>query len=101
MWVDMFLTDYGWVPSPVNIELRKPEEYELRVIVWNTADIELLDGTYFTGKKLYGLRVVVWNTADVELLDDTYFTGEKWAGILICGEIQFFFFRTFRFNFLF
>lgn len=57
MWVDMFATDYGWVPSPVNIELRKPVDYELRVIVWNTADVELMDDAYFTGKKLTYSRI--------------------------------------------
>lgn len=49
MWVDMFTTDYGWIPSAVNIALRQPVEYQLRVIVWNTADVELMDDAYFTG----------------------------------------------------
>lgn len=48
MWVDMFPTDIP-APPPIDIKPRLPEQYELRVIIWNTDDVFLDDVNPFTG----------------------------------------------------
>ncbi|KAM6946878.1 fer-1-like protein 4 [Lycodopsis pacificus] len=48
MWIDMFPTDIP-APPPVDIKPRLPEQYELRVIIWNTEDVFLDDVNPFTG----------------------------------------------------
>ncbi|TKS70810.1 Fer-1-like protein 4 [Collichthys lucidus] len=59
MWVDMFPTD---VPAPpaVDIKPRKPEQYELRVIIWNTDDVFLDDINPFTGQPSSDIYVKGW-----------------------------------------
>ncbi|KAI5733078.1 hypothetical protein M8J76_007401 [Diaphorina citri] len=94
MWVDMFATDYGWVPSPVNIELRKPVDYELRVIVWNTADVELMDDAYFTGEKHSDIYVKGWlqGKDDVQQTDVHYRSsqGEGFFNWRFLFEVKYF-----------
>lgn len=38
-------------PDMVDITPRKPQKYELRVIVWNTADVVLDEDDFFTGER--------------------------------------------------
>uniref|UniRef100_A0A3B5A3L5 C2 domain-containing protein n=1 Tax=Stegastes partitus TaxID=144197 RepID=A0A3B5A3L5_9TELE len=59
MWVDMFPTD---VPAPpaVDIKPRLPEQYELRVIIWNTDDVFLDDVNPFTGDPSSDIYVKGW-----------------------------------------
>ncbi|XP_041834380.1 fer-1-like protein 4 [Melanotaenia boesemani] len=59
MWVDMFPTD---VPAPplVDIKPRLPEQYELRVIIWNTDDVFLDDVNPFTGVPSSDIYVKGW-----------------------------------------
>ena len=40
MWVDMFKKVDGVPPPPVDVSPRKPEKYVLRVVVWNTKDVQ-------------------------------------------------------------
>ncbi|XP_023143218.3 fer-1-like protein 4 isoform X3 [Amphiprion ocellaris] len=59
MWVDMFPTD---IPAPpaVDIKPRLPEQYELRVIIWNTDDVFLDDVNPFTGDPSSDIYVKGW-----------------------------------------
>ncbi|XP_068450759.1 fer-1-like protein 4 isoform X2 [Clinocottus analis] len=59
MWVDMFPTD---TPAPplVDIKPRLPEQYELRVIIWNTDDVFLDDVNPFTGDPSSDIYVKGW-----------------------------------------
>ncbi|XP_026163454.1 fer-1-like protein 4 [Mastacembelus armatus] len=59
MWLDMFPTD---VPAPptVDIKPRLPEQYELRVIIWNTDDVFLEDVNPFTGDPSSDIYVKGW-----------------------------------------
>ncbi|XP_034548431.1 fer-1-like protein 4 [Notolabrus celidotus] len=59
MWVDMFPTD---IPAPpaIDIKPRKPEQYELRVIIWNTDDVFLDDVNPFTGDPSSDIYVKGW-----------------------------------------
>ena len=55
MWVDIFPNDNN-VPNPVDVSLRKPEKYVLRVVVWNTKDVNLvkkdIKGSVATGEAM-------------------------------------------------
>ncbi|KAM4582645.1 fer-1-like protein 4 [Fundulus diaphanus] len=59
MWVDMFPTD---IPAPpaVDIKPRLPEQFELRVIIWNTDDVFLDDVNPFTGDPSSDIYVKGW-----------------------------------------
>lgn len=58
MWIDMFPTKLGEPGPPVDVSPRKPNEYELRVIVWNTEDV-VLQETSITGEKMSDIYVKV------------------------------------------
>lgn len=52
MWIDMFQAGGQLPPKPaVNIAPPIPEEYEIRVIVWNTEDVPLVESQFLTGEK--------------------------------------------------
>ncbi|XP_029357924.1 fer-1-like protein 4 [Echeneis naucrates] len=59
MWVDMFPNDVP-APPPVDIKPRLPEQYELRVIIWNTDDVYLDDVNPFTGDPSSDIYVKGW-----------------------------------------
>nr|XP_020466842.1 fer-1-like protein 4 [Monopterus albus] len=59
MWVDIFPTDVP-APPPVDIKPRLPEQYELRVIIWNTDDVFLDDVNPFTGEPSSDIYVKGW-----------------------------------------
>ncbi|KAM3186213.1 hypothetical protein ACTXT7_004799 [Hymenolepis weldensis] len=59
LWVDIFPTNLGQPGPYFNITPRRPEEYELRVIVWNTYDVKL-DETSITGERMSDIYVKGW-----------------------------------------
>ncbi|GIY24400.1 fer-1-like protein 6 [Caerostris extrusa] len=54
MWLDMFEEDTVPPSMPVEIAMRKPESYELRVVIWNTDEVIMADDVFFTGEKNVG-----------------------------------------------
>ncbi|XP_025075892.1 otoferlin-like [Pogonomyrmex barbatus] len=60
MWVDMFRIGQLPPKSAVNISPPKPEEYEIRVIVWNTEDVPLIESQFLTGEKCSDIYVKGW-----------------------------------------
>ena len=56
MWVDIFDRS-NTIPPPVDITERKPVEYELRVIVWNTRDVDLQEVSEVTGEPMSDIYV--------------------------------------------
>lgn len=57
LWVDMFRID-ELPPKPlVDITPQVPEDYELRVIIWNTEDVPLVDNQFLTDEKCSDIYV--------------------------------------------
>lgn len=58
MWIDMFPIEANSVlPSPVNIAIREPLKYQLRVIIKNTAKVLLDDLNPLTGERASDIYV--------------------------------------------
>ncbi|XP_072763326.1 LOW QUALITY PROTEIN: otoferlin, partial [Anoplolepis gracilipes] len=60
MWIDMFRIGQLPPKPAVNIAPPKPEEYEIRVIVWNTEDVPLVESQFLTGEKCSDIYVKGW-----------------------------------------
>ncbi|KAL6424890.1 hypothetical protein ACFW04_010045 [Cataglyphis niger] len=60
MWIDMFRIGQLPPKPAVSIALPTPEEYEIRVIVWNTEDVPLVDSQFLTGEKCSDIYVKGW-----------------------------------------
>jgi len=57
MWIDMFRIGQLPPKPAVNITPPTPEEYEIRVIVWNTEDVPLTESQFLTGEKCSDIYV--------------------------------------------
>ncbi|XP_035743561.1 otoferlin-like [Vespa mandarinia] len=79
VWVDMFPVG-NLPPRPaVNITPLEPEEYEIRVIVWNTEDVPLMESQFLTGEKSSDIYVKGWILQEDRQKTDVHYnslTGE-------------------------
>lgn len=57
MWVELFPMDMPRPGPPIDISPRKPNSYEMRVIIWNTDDVVLEDDAFFSGEKMSDIYV--------------------------------------------
>ncbi|XP_070528249.1 otoferlin [Cardiocondyla obscurior] len=57
MWVDMFRIEHLPPKPAINIASPIPEEYEIRVIIWNTEDVPLTESQFLTGEKCSDIYV--------------------------------------------
>ena len=57
MWVDMFKKADGVPPPSVDVSPRKPEKYVLRVVVWNTKDVQSDEVSRITGEAMSDIFV--------------------------------------------
>jgi hypothetical protein len=57
MWVDIFPIGEVLVPPPVDITPKKPQDYELRVIIWNTEDVILQEDSWLMSEKMSDIFV--------------------------------------------
>jgi hypothetical protein len=57
MWVDIFPISELPLPSQIDITPPEPQEYELRVIVWNTEDVILEEKGVISGEKMSDIFV--------------------------------------------
>ncbi|XP_042908213.2 otoferlin [Parasteatoda tepidariorum] len=79
MWLDMFAEDQTPSSDPREVAKRRPDSYELRVIIWNTDSVKLADDAFLTGEKMSDIYVKGWLTGkDVQTTDVHYrsLTGE-------------------------
>ncbi|KAG8196228.1 hypothetical protein JTE90_007950 [Oedothorax gibbosus] len=80
MWLDMFEENTAPPSVPRDISLRKPESFELRVIIWNTDEVTLADSAFLTGERMSDIYVKGWLTGkeDAQRTDVHYrsLTGE-------------------------
>ncbi|XP_046666884.1 otoferlin [Homalodisca vitripennis] len=74
LWVDLFDLSMGQIPLPINITPRKPQSYELRVVILNTSQVPLVDDSYFVGRKSTDIFVKgwLWDSNDVQMTDVHY-----------------------------
>lgn len=57
MWVDIFPKSRESYPPPVNIAPRTPDDYVLRVVVYNVKDVELKDRNRITKERMSDIYV--------------------------------------------
>nr|CAB3264595.1 otoferlin [Phallusia mammillata] len=79
LWIDMFPMDMPLPGLPVDVSPRKPKGFQLRVIVWNTDEVELQDDDFFTGEKASDIYVKGWLLGDDKQETDIHYrslTGE-------------------------
>ncbi|CAF1410887.1 unnamed protein product, partial [Rotaria sordida] len=60
MWLDFFPMSRPPSNAMVDITPPKPTSYQLRIIIWNTTDIELNDENFLTGEKTSDIYVTAW-----------------------------------------
>ncbi|XP_011877854.1 PREDICTED: otoferlin-like [Vollenhovia emeryi] len=60
MWIDMFRIGQLPPKPAINIAPPTPEEYEVRVIVWNTEDVPLTESQFLTGEKCSDIYIKGW-----------------------------------------
>lgn len=71
MWIDMFPMDLTMPGPPVNIEVRKPVEYELRIVVWNTEDVLPDETNIITGESSSDQFIKGWLEGNREDMQET------------------------------
>lgn len=52
--------------AAVNIAPPTPEEYEIRVIIWNTEDVPLVESQFLTGEKCSDIYVKGYVIANIQ-----------------------------------
>uniref|UniRef100_A0A663E989 Otoferlin n=1 Tax=Aquila chrysaetos chrysaetos TaxID=223781 RepID=A0A663E989_AQUCH len=71
MWVDMFPMDMPAPGPATDISPRKPKNFELRVIIWNTDEVVLEDDAFLAGEKMSDIYVRGWLKGQQEDKQDT------------------------------
>ncbi|KAL1131035.1 hypothetical protein AAG570_012272 [Ranatra chinensis] len=73
MWVDILPQKEAPLPPQVDIKPRKPEDFVLRVIVWKTSKIELVDESLLIGKKHGDILIKGWLLGNDRQQTDVHF----------------------------
>ncbi|XP_047127073.1 otoferlin isoform X2 [Hydra vulgaris] len=75
MWIDMFPMELTMPGPPVDVSVRKPTEYVLRVTIWNTSDVLPSDTNIISGETSSDQYVKGWlegNREDIQQTDVHY-----------------------------
>nr|XP_034175477.1 otoferlin-like [Osmia lignaria] len=80
LWIDMFQFDELPAKPPVDITAPVPEEYEIRVIVWNTEDVPLVESQFLTGEKCSDIYVKGWFLYDDYQKTDIHYSSLNGEG---------------------
>ncbi|XP_078046839.1 otoferlin [Augochlora pura] len=80
LWIDMF--QFGELPPRPASDIRPPipQEYEIRVIVWNTEDVPLVDSQFLTGEKCSDVYVKGWILYDDYQKTDVHYNSLNGEG---------------------
>lgn len=57
MWLELLTPGECHLPPPVALAPRQPQEFELRVIVWNTRDVILQEKDIFLGERVSDIYI--------------------------------------------
>ncbi|XP_043264956.1 otoferlin-like [Colletes gigas] len=80
LWIDMF--QCGELPPKPAVDIRPmvPEEYEIRVIVWNTENVPLVESQFLTGEKCSDIYVKGWILYDDYQKTDVHYNSLNGEG---------------------
>ncbi|XP_076648742.1 otoferlin [Halictus rubicundus] len=80
LWIDMF--QFGELPPKPASDISPPvpQEYEIRVIVWNTEDVPLVDSQFLTGEKCSDIYVKGWILYDNYQKTDVHYNSLNGEG---------------------
>eukprot|EP01012_Entosiphon_sulcatum_P020626 TRINITY_DN25537_c0_g1_i1.p1 TRINITY_DN25537_c0_g1~~TRINITY_DN25537_c0_g1_i1.p1 ORF type:complete len:731 (+),score=179.50 TRINITY_DN25537_c0_g1_i1:2-2194(+) len=59
LWVDVFDLAKPMIPPPIDVTPPPPQEFELRVMVWNARDVELTEGSV-GGERMSDVYIRCW-----------------------------------------
>ncbi|XP_023290146.1 LOW QUALITY PROTEIN: otoferlin [Orussus abietinus] len=93
LWVEIFQENELPMKPPIDITPHTPEDYELRIIIWNTEDIPLVDSQFLTGEKCSDIYVKGWIVHDDIQKTDVHYNS-------LTGEGNFNWRFIFRFSYL-
>ncbi|XP_076670742.1 otoferlin [Andrena cerasifolii] len=80
LWIDMFQSEELPPKPPVDITPSVPVEYEIRVIVWNTEDVPLVESQFLTGEKSSDIFVKGWIIYDDYQKTDVHYNSLNGEG---------------------
>ncbi|XP_076223010.1 otoferlin [Nomia melanderi] len=80
LWIDMF--QFGELPPKPALDISPPvpREYEIRVVVWNTEDVPLVDSQFLTGEKCSDIYVKGWIIYDDYQKTDVHYNSLSGEG---------------------
>ncbi|XP_076634575.1 otoferlin [Colletes latitarsis] len=80
LWIDMF--QCGELPPKPAVDIKPmvPEEYEIRVIVWNTENVPLVESQFLTGEKCSDIYVKGWILYDDYQKTDVHYNSLNGEG---------------------
>ena len=88
MWIDMFRVNELPPKPAVNIKPKPPEDYEIRVTIWNTEAVPLVENQFLTGEKSSDIYVKGLNTYMISesiILIEKFLVLMKYVNFIVTG----------------
>ncbi|XP_024943161.1 otoferlin [Cephus cinctus] len=79
LWIDMFQVNELPPKVPIDISPQLPKDYEIRIIIWNTEDVPMVDNQFLTGEKCSDIYLKGWIVYEDHQKTDVHYnslTGE-------------------------